>query len=150
VVSLEYEMFLSTERDDMKVQVILLGMIFLFVSLLSGCEPSQSQKDEDAIRTAVKQMFDTPQPRDSDKTYSHTINTSKGRLIIATCDAKKGEDGEYYFDASTKRPEGFFLFPRMQWVSNEEEAIHLLLLDYREGNCEPLDSPKQLTPPSSE
>jgi hypothetical protein len=141
--------FTPTPTTKMRTPTALAALLILLALLATGCNSKKEVKSEDdraAISEAVLKFTQNPQPREPSEHYQHIINTSKGQLIISSCEGKTDEDGNFAF-VGPSRPSGYFLYPRMEWVSNPEEATKLLLLDYEAGNCAPLPKAEETKPP---
>ena len=134
----------------MRTPTALTALLILFILLATGCNSRQEVKSKDdraAISEAVLKFTEISQPREPSEHYQYVINTSKGQLVISSCGGKTDEDGNFVFTGPS-RPSGYFLYPRMEWVSNPEEATKLLLLDYEDGNCAPLPKAQETKPSS--
>ena len=132
-----------------KMKTPTLATLLVLLSLVAtGCKSKQEalhEKDRAAIREAVLEFTQNPHPREPSEGYLHVINTSKGRLTISSCEWKTDTDGNSAF-VGPSRPYGYYLYPRKEWVSNQEEATRLLLIDYETGNCSPVPQ-AELTKP---
>ncbi len=107
---------------------------------VTGCDSNKeaaNEEDRAAIREAVLEFTQNPQPRELGENYLHVINTAKGQLMISSREWMTDKKGTSGF-AGPFRATGYYLYPRMEWASNPEEATELLLIDYEAGNCAPV------------
>jgi beta-lactamase regulating signal transducer with metallopeptidase domain len=120
----------------MKANIALIITVIGILGLAKAAEPQS--EDRKLIHEAVEKFARESKPRTPDHIFSHNIFTSKGRLGIATAEAKMNRDGHFYTEGKS-RPTGYFLVPRAAWAKDAEEAERMLLEDYEKGNVMPID-----------